>query len=196
MRTFRFVSLLVLAALIFSACGGGATPAPQPTAIPKPTTAPQPTAVAQPTAAPAAKPTTAPTAAPAPVKLKVWVEMSDNPKLFQDLFAKYAKANNAEVEVVCPAPMDKILAALSGSDAPDVIAMSTSTLAQSLAFQGLTLDLKELGTAGGIDFSDIFPASLVQCQQGDTLACLPWGTDTNALFWNKDLFEAAGLDPN
>jgi multiple sugar transport system substrate-binding protein len=140
-------------------------------------------------AAPAAKPAAA-------VKLKVWVEMSDNPKLFQDAFAKYAKDNNVEVEVVCPAPMDKILAALSSSDAPDVIAMSGSTLAQSLAFQGLTLDLKEVGTMGGIDFNDIYPSSLGVCQQGSKLACLPWGTDTNALFWNKDLFEAASLDPN
>jgi multiple sugar transport system substrate-binding protein len=52
-----------------------------------------------------------------------------------------------------------------------------------------------LGTQGGIDFNDIFPASLVVCQQGSKLACLPWGTDTNALYWNKDLFEEAGLDP-
>lgn len=159
----------------------------QPTAAPPPpTTAPQAPAGQQPTAAPKA----------AASKLKVWVEMSDNPKLFQDAFAKYAKANNVEVEVVCPAPMDKILAALSGSDAPDIIAMSTATLAQSLAFQGLTLDLKELGTQGGIDFNDIYPSAVATCQQGSKLACLPWGTDTVALFWNKDMYEAAGLDPN
>jgi len=185
-----YVALALVMVVGVTACGAPATPAAQPTAA-APTTAPA--AVTQPTAAP--KPTTAPTAKPAPVKLRVWVQMSDNPKLFQDEFAQYAKDNNVEVEVVCPAPMDKILAALSGSDAPDVIAMSTADLAQSLAFQGLTLDLKELGTQGGIDFNDIFPASLVVCQQGSKLACLPWGTDTTALFWNKDLFEAAGLDP-
>jgi multiple sugar transport system substrate-binding protein len=168
------VALALLVATI-TACGGQATQAPPP-------------------AAP--NPTSPPAASAATTKLKVWVEMSDNPKLFQDAFAQYAKANNIEVEVVCPAPMDKILAALSGSDAPDIVAMSTSTLAQSLAFQGLTLDLKELGTQGGIDFNDIYPASLTQCVQGSKYTCLPWGTDTVALFWNKDLFEAAGLDVN
>jgi multiple sugar transport system substrate-binding protein len=193
MRTFKIISLLVLAALILSACGGGATPVPPTQPAAPPTTAPQATAAPKPTTPP---PTAAPTAKPAPAKLKVWIEMSDNPKLFQDEFAKYGKVNNAEIEVVCPAPMDKILAALSGSDAPDVIAMSGSTLAQSLAYQGLTLDLKELATMGGIDLNDIYASSLVVCQQGSKLACLPWGTDTNALFWNKDMFEAAGLDPN
>jgi multiple sugar transport system substrate-binding protein len=194
-QLFALVTSLVVLSLLLTACGPAATPAPQPTAVPPAAPTAAPAAVTQPTAAPQPTPTTAPVAKPAPVKLKVWVEMSDNPKLFQDKFAEYAKANNVEVEVVCPAPMDKILAALSGSDAPDVIAMSGSTLAQSLAYQGLTLDLKELGTQGGIDFNDIFPASLVVCQQGSKLACLPWGTDTNALYWNKDLFEEAGLDP-
>lgn len=157
-----------------------------------------------PTTPPPAAPANAPAAQPQPAanvpaasggKLKVWVEMSDNPKLFQDTFAQYAKANNVEVEVVCPAPMDKILPTLSSSDVPDIIAMSTATTAQSLAFQGLTLDVKELAALGGIDLNDIYPSSLVVCQQGSRLACLPWGTDTVALFWNKDLFEAAGLDP-
>lgn len=141
-----------------------------------------------------AKPTTPPSSGT--TKLTVWVEMSDNPQLFQDAFAKYAKDNNIQIEVVVPAPMDKILAALSGSDAPDIIAMSNSTLAQSLAFQGLTLDMKQMAASGGLDLNDIFPATLVVCQQGAKLACLPWGTDTAAFFWNKDLFEAAGLDPN
>ena len=30
---------------------------------------------------------------------------------------------------------------------------------------------------------------------GADILCLPWGTDMYALFWNKDMFEAAGLDP-
>ena len=166
------VALAALAGLV--ACGSPATPAPQPNAQQPAASAPQAAAT----------------------KLKVWVEMSDNPKLFQDKFAEYAKANNVDVEVVCPAPMDKILASLSGSDAPDIVAMSGSTLAQSLHFQGLTLDLKQLGTEAGIDFTDIYPSAMDVCIQGSSYACLPWGTDTNALFWNKDMFEAAGLDPN
>ncbi len=74
-------------------------------------------------------------------KLKVWVQFSDNPKLFQDTFARYARENDVQVEVVCPAPLDKILAALSSSDAPDIAVLSDFVVAQSIAFHGLTLDL-------------------------------------------------------
>ncbi len=187
-RFWMGVACLAVASLILVAgCS-----APAPSAPPAPPAA-APTAAAQPVAgAPTAASAAAGQAKP---KLKVWVEMSDNPKLFQDLFAKYAAANNVDVEVVVPAPMDKILASLSGSDAPDIIAMSTATLAQSLAFQGLTKDLKAVADKAGIDLNDIYPSSLVVCQQGSKLACLPWGTDTVALVWNKDMFEAAGLDP-
>ena len=132
---------------------------------------------------------------PARQKLKVWIEFSDNPKLFQDAFARYAQENNLQVEVVCPAPQDKILAALSSSDAPDIIVLGDYLVAQSIANRGLTLDLRELGQEAGIDFTDTYPAALAACQQDDRLACLPWGADTMALFWNKDLFEQAGLDP-
>ena len=104
--------------LSMAACAAAPTQAPQPTQPPSSGTQP-----------------TTPPGSGTPTKLTVWVEMSDNPQLFQDAFAKYAKENNVQIEVVVPAPMDKILAALSGSDAPDIIAMSSSTLAQSLAFR-------------------------------------------------------------
>ena len=50
--------------------------------------------------------------------------------------------------------------------------------------------------ATGIDLEDIYPAPLAQCVgQDGAYRCLPWGCDVEALFWNKDLFRAAGLDP-
>jgi multiple sugar transport system substrate-binding protein len=145
---------------------------------------------------PGGTPPANPGADPTQQKLKVWIEFSDNPKLFQDTFATYARENSIQVEVVCPAPLDKILAALSSSDAPDIVVLSDYVVAHSIAFHGLTLDLKALSAEGGVALDDIYPSSLQVCQQGGRLACLPWGTDTMALYWNKDLFEAAGLDPN
>ena len=56
-------------------------------------------------------------------------------------------------------------------------------------------ELTNVIEVGNIDMDDLFPAPLTQCQDGDKIVCLPWGTDAYALFWNKDLFEAAGLDP-
>ena len=49
--------------------------------------------------------------------------------------------------------------------------------------------------AGSIDLTDFYDAPLDQCKYGEQILCLPWGADMYALFWNKDAFEAAGLDP-
>jgi phosphonate transport system substrate-binding protein len=73
-KAFLFVSLLVAAAMLLSACGAAATPAPVPTTVPS--TAVPPTAV-PPTEVPAT-PTTAPTAAPTPVP-PVCTKLADAP---------------------------------------------------------------------------------------------------------------------
>src|SRR5512135_2117861 len=70
------VFVFALFVVIATACGAPATQAPPPAAA---TAAPQPAA-----------PTAAPAQPSAATKLKVWVEMSDNPKVFQDAFAQYA----------------------------------------------------------------------------------------------------------
>jgi multiple sugar transport system substrate-binding protein len=55
--------------------------------------------------------------------------------------------------------------------------------------------LDDLIAANNIDVNDIYPAMMAQgLYQGKQYA-MPWGSDTYALFWNKDLFEEAGLDP-
>jgi multiple sugar transport system substrate-binding protein len=61
--------------------------------------------------------------------------------------------------------------------------------------EGLLEPLDDLAAANGIDLEDIYPAMLAQGKRGDSLYALPWGSDTYGLYWNKDLFEEAGLDP-
>jgi multiple sugar transport system substrate-binding protein len=46
------------------------------------------------------------------------------------------------------------------------------------------------------DAADFFEGDLNQYMVGETVYGLPMITDTNILFWRKDLFEAAGLDPD
>jgi multiple sugar transport system substrate-binding protein len=74
--------------------------------------------------------------------------------------------------------------------------LSSADLVKAYNQQGLIEPLDRWVQASGINLNDIYPASLAQCKglDGVTL-CLPWGCDVDAIFWNKDLFEAAGLDP-
>ncbi len=134
------------------------------------------------------KPETVPT-------LNVWITWGDNPAQLQELFDRYGAANGVKVVVNAPVETDIILPALTGSEPPDVLILSGGDLVKSYAGEGLVMELSSAVTTGGIDLDDIYPASLAQCRQGEELWCLPWGADIYALFWNKDAFEAAGLDP-
>lgn len=127
--------------------------------------------------------------------LRVWITWGDNPAQLQALFDKYGAANNVKVEVTAPVEEDKILPALTGSEPPDILVLSGGDLVKSYAKEGMVLELSEAIKTGNIDLNDFFPAPLAQCQDRGKIWCLPWGTDVYALFWNKDLFEDAGLDP-
>jgi len=130
-----------------------------------------------------------------PTLLRVWIQWGDNPAQIQELFDKYTKESGIKVEVTAPLEEDKILPALTGSDPPDVLVLSGGDLVKSYAKEGMVAELTDAIKTGGMDLNDFFPAPLNQCKAGDKIYCLPWGTDMYALFWNKDLFEAAGLDP-
>jgi multiple sugar transport system substrate-binding protein len=135
-------------------------------------------------------------AAPETKVLRVWIQWGDNPQQIQTLFDKYTAATGIKVEVTAPLEEDKILPSLTGSEPPDVLVLSGGDLVKSYAKEGLVVELSDIIKTGGIDLNDFFAAPLNQCKSGAQILCLPWGTDMYALFWNKDMFEAAGLDPN
>jgi multiple sugar transport system substrate-binding protein len=125
----------------------------------------------------------------------VWITWGDNPAQIQGLFNQYGDANNVEVEVNAPVDDEKVIAALSGTEPPDVLVTGGPDNVSTWVTEGLLTPLDDLIAASGIDVGDIYPAMLNQGKyQGKTYA-LPWGSDTYALYWNKDLFEEAGLDP-
>ncbi len=128
--------------------------------------------------------------------LRVWIQWGDNPQQLQTLFDKYTAETGIKVEVTAPLEEDKILPALTGSEPPDILILSGGDMVKSYAKENLVMELTSAIQAGNIDLNDFFSAPLNQCKMGDQILCLPWGTDMYALFWNKDMFEAAGLDPN
>lgn len=130
-----------------------------------------------------------------PKVLRVWIQWGDNPQQIQTLFDKYTAETGIKVEVTAPLEVDKILPALTGSEPPDILVLSGGDLVKSYYKEGLVDELSPAIKSGNVDLTDFFDAPLQQCKMGDKILCLPWGSDMYALFWNKDLFEAAGLDP-
>lgn len=61
--------------------------------------------------------------------------------------------------------------------------------------KGQTMCLDDYVAASGMDTSVFFPATLDCCTYDGKLYGLPYMTDTRVLFYNKDHFRAAGLDP-
>lgn len=189
-KSLRSIFVLAIILVVVAACGQAAPP-PAPAEQEQPA-AEQPAA----TEAPAATEEAAAEAAPAdPEALQVWVTWGDNPAQLQELFNKYGEANNVKVQVNAPVPEDKVIAGLSGSQPPDILVTGGPDNVPGWANEGLLSPLDEVITASKIDKGDILPAVLSQCAYKNDHYCLPWGTDTYALYWNKDLFEEAGLDP-
>jgi len=130
-----------------------------------------------------------------PELLRVWITWGDNPAQLQELFNRYAEANNVKVEINSPVEDDKVITALSGTEPPDVLVLGGPDSVASWVNEGLVAPLDELAAECNIDLNDMYPAMLAQGRYQGKLYALPWGSDTYGFYWNKDLFEQAGLDP-
>jgi len=128
--------------------------------------------------------------------IDVWATWGDDPAQLQALLDGFGQASGIPVRVTTRTKSEDLLEALAGTEAPDLVILSSADLVEAYSHQGLVEPLDGWIQASGVDLDDLYPASLAQCQRldGATL-CLPWGSDVDALFWNKDLFAAAGLDP-
>lgn len=177
-HAFKFFCVVLLLAML-AACAPAAV---QPTA--------QPT---KPAAVEATKPPSS--GSSSSDTLRVWITWGDNPAQLQELFNQYGKANNVKVEVNAPVETDKVVAALSGTEPPDLLVLSGPGDVGKYAQENLIVPLDDALAANSVNMSDFVEAPLATCKMLGKYYCVPWGTDTYALYWNKDLFEQAGLDP-
>ena len=88
-----------------------------------------------------------------------------------------------------------IAAVAAGSGMPDVIVSDRPTLPKDAA-DGVYMSLQEFADRDGITRDQFYDWAWDQSlYEGETYG-IPFETDVRVLFWNKQLFEAAGLDPN
>jgi ABC-type glycerol-3-phosphate transport system substrate-binding protein len=89
---------------------------------------------------------------------------------------------------------DKLLTAIAGGNAPDV-ALFDRFLIGSWAAKNSLEDLTSYVDADGIKPEDYYPGVWAEAVYKDKVYGLPWNTDTRAMYYNKTLMKAAGLDP-
>ena len=128
--------------------------------------------------------------------LRVWVTWGDDRDQIQPLFDRYTQETGQPVKVASRVRLSQLEEALASDTPPDIVILSNNIPVASYYQQGWIEPLDQWIEGTGIDMADIYPAPLSQCKLSDgSYACLPWGTDVYVLYWNKDLFAAAGLDP-
>src|SRR5437660_403232 len=194
------------AAGLLSACAAGSTA--KPAAAPAPTSAP-PAQPAQPTAAPAAAaapttaaaaPTTAPAAAGQKVSIEYWQYFFQSKQdLVNSLIQDFQKQNpNIEIVHNSTIPYEqyqqKLAAAAPAGQGPDVVNLYYGWLGKYTQ-SGYLQELPTGAFPAATLEKDVFPVV-----QGARLQGKYWGVPTAvrtlALFYNKDILSASGLDPN
>jgi multiple sugar transport system substrate-binding protein len=187
----RFLGLCAMGATgaVLAACG------PQPT----PTSAP-----VEPTQAPAQEPTSAPvepTAVPQePVQLTFWHHFTGEPGDVMAGIIDTWNKDHPEVQVridVVPfdasaAYSEKMTAAAAAGAPPDVFLDPSGAWAVGL---DLAIVLDPYMDRDGITLDDYYPGAVERVMwEGQTYG-IPFNMDTRGLWWNKQLFTDAGLDP-
>jgi multiple sugar transport system substrate-binding protein len=131
----------------------------------------------------------------APTKLTIWVGWSARElSVFKKVVAEYDAAHpNVAVNVVGSINDDKIVAAIRAGNAPDVASSFNSYDVGIYCGTGGWVDLSSKLKSSGIPLSSFPAATNYYTQFGGKKCALPLLADDYGLYYNKDLFKAAGL---
>lgn len=92
---------------------------------------------------------------------------------------------------------EQVLTALAGGDAPEVLMATRQEIVQ-FADAGTIAPITQYVEQAGVDLDAYYESEIGSMWWNDELYSLPMptaGGETNLSFYNKDLFERAGLDP-
>jgi multiple sugar transport system substrate-binding protein len=89
---------------------------------------------------------------------------------------------------------EKLLTAVAGGTPPALHYADRFTVPQ-FAQQGFFTKITDLATAAGVKEEDYYPFAWAETVYKGDIYALSFDTDTRALWYNKDIMEEAGLDP-
>lgn len=141
-------------------------------------------------AAPAAEPTT----------ISFWhiwggVRVDQLQEVLNDFTAEHPEIVVEPLLLPNPGYADKIITALAG-DAPDLTMITTEQFAPS-ARRGALVQLDDLLERDGVSADSWYPGVWAMTQLNGSTFGVPYaGNFLSMIYWNKDDFEAGGLDPD
>jgi len=177
-RSFLKLAGVATGATVLAACAPQATQAPAPAA----------------TEAPAE-------AAPAEaLTLKFWNGFNAHEvDALNEMISEFWDPSHADIKIDATGEQspEAVLTAISGGEPPDVAVLWDAAPVTLWAEQGAIMDLTPHIEADGLDMEGTFiEAGLAWVQYKGNYVGLPFVNFNYGFYWNKDLFEAAGLDPD
>ncbi len=180
-RNFLRLSTAMSSAALLAACGG----APPPPAATAPTAAP-----AEPTAAPAP----AATSASLNVLWENWGDIYNN--LMTEIGTDFTKLNpSVALEWnFDPDWVTKLTTLIAADTLPDVTIMRSAQVT-TMASKGAIMSLDEIAKEAGVKREDFVTPLWDSGQYQGKLYALPGGADYWCMYYSKDVYKDAGLDP-
>jgi sn-glycerol 3-phosphate transport system substrate-binding protein len=141
-----------------------------------------------------------PAVAQEPIKIKFWHAMSGSRgKVVEELVNKFNAANK-DVQVVATVKgsyaetLTGALAAARAGEAPHIVQVY-EVGTRTLLGAGLIVPLADV-SKGQLDTARFVKPILDYYTIDGALSCMPFNSSTAMLYYNKDAFKAAGLDPD
>lgn len=116
--------------------------------------------------------------------------------IVEDFNTQYEGSIKVEMDILASDVFSqKVPPSIATNTAPDLITLDVANLL-AYARQGSIEDLSDFFTATGMDENDFLESALELGTVDEKQYGIPMQVfDSTNFFWNKDLFEAAGLDP-
>lgn len=127
-------------------------------------------------------------------KVTFWYShTSEEAKAFEEAIAAFNESQDKyEVEGLSVTDKQKIIVALSGNDAPDVVEVSNQDII-SYATSGLVESLSDMAEADGYDMESIYAGQAIEANTiDDVVYGLPFAAQIIQMFYNKDILEEIG----
>lgn len=133
-----------------------------------------------------------------PVHVQVWSMWSgEEERDFEQVLAYYNRTHPGVVLENLGAVDDaKTVRAIVAAAPPDLCTLADPSYLGALAANKAVQPLDARFRASGLKEADYTPGSISQCRYAGHLYAVPYLLDCIALLYNKDVFQAAGLDPN
>lgn len=183
----KLLCLLLACAMIFSMVACGASNGAE-----KPTEAP----AAKPAEEPAATDASQEQPADEPITIQFWNSFTGaDGQMLVELVDRFNAENKWGITVemdISASFTEQLTAALAGGTGPAMVLFATPFRFQ---YADYLRDMSDIFDLTDLKKEDFIGSYLDYCSEGDAMYLLPFQIVGYYLYWNKDLFTAAGLDP-